>query len=126
MERATTLEERIWERFSHPDAPADTALGLAERFEVTEEEALAALAALVRAGRLGTLTVGRLAVFCRTERRPAILDRWYVSEPTLWRRSQTPARRPDAASPPSVAPAAGVADAADIAPAGDIAAGPLE
>ncbi|HEX6655782.1 MAG TPA: hypothetical protein VF153_06185 [Candidatus Limnocylindria bacterium] len=89
MQRATELERLILERFSPVDAPADTALGLAQRFEVDEDTVLAALAPLVDAGLLESLVVGRLVVFCRTGRRPLLLDRWFVSEPTLWRRSHT-------------------------------------
>lgn len=104
MVRANRLDELIWERFAPRDAPADTAVGLSQRFGVEEEEALEALARLVSAGRLESLVVGRLTVFCRVGRRPLLLDRWYVSEPSLWRRSSsntaTPARRP--AATPSV------------------------
>ena len=115
------LRRLIWERFAHPDAPADTALGLAERFEVDEEAALAALNALVEEGRLESLVVGRLVVFCRTGRRPLLLDRWYVSEPTVWRRSTTatataPRVTLDDGYEPPAADAATLSDAANVTP----------
>jgi hypothetical protein len=118
---STTLKKLIWERFAYPDAPADTALGMAERFEVDEETALAALNALVAEGRLESLVVGRLVVFCRTGRRPLLLDRWYVSEPTVWRRSSTatasaPRVALDDGYEPPATDAATLADAADAAP----------
>ena len=115
------LRRLIWERFAQPDAPADTALGLAERFEVDEETALAALTMLVREGRLESLVVGRLVVFCRTGRRQLLEDRWYVSEPTVWRRSTTstttaPRVTLDDGYEPPVADATNLSDAANVTP----------
>lgn len=103
MEETGELEQLIWDRFRPDDAPADTALGLAQRFGVDEEAALAVLTALVADGKLESLVVGRLTVFCRVGKRPLLLDRWYVSEPSLWRRSsstQTPRRATDQGAAP--------------------------
>jgi hypothetical protein len=92
--RTNHLRRLIWERFAHPDAPADTALGLAERFEVDEEAALAALNALVEEGRLESLVVGRLVVFCRTGRRPSSTVGTSRSRPSGAARQPPPPPRP--------------------------------